>query len=161
MGPNRLARETGVTMQAAKEFIEKYFATYPQIKTYIHSSIESARERGYTETITGRRRPLEAINGQDKMLRALAENIAINSPIQGSAADLIKLAMIKIEKQFANQGIRSKMLLQVHDELVFECPSDEVDLVKNIIREEMSKALALDVPLVVDVGIGVNWLEAH
>src|SRR5690606_8622951 len=120
-----------------------------------------ARDHGYTETITGRRRPLEEINERNKMLRANAENIAVNTPIQGSAADLIKLAMIKIEQRFAERGFQSKMLLQVHDELVFECPSQEVDVVKDVIREAMTTALSLDVPLEVELGVGESWLEAH
>ncbi len=161
MGPMRLARETNVSMQEAKLFIEKYFASYPQIERYIDESIAKARELGYTTTISGRRRPLPEINSRDQMVLANAENIAVNSPVQGSAADLIKLAMIRINKRLANEQLNAKMLLQVHDELVFECHKLAVEPVVAMIKTEMENAMQLDVPLLVDVGVGNNWLEAH
>ncbi len=161
MGPMRLARETGVSMAEAKSFIEKYFASYPKIEAYIETAIQSARERGYTMTITGRRRPLPELNSKDQMVLANAENIAVNSPVQGSAADLIKIAMIKINNKLAASQLHAKMLLQVHDELVFECPRHEANDVTGLIKEAMESAMALNVPLVVEVGIGDNWLEAH
>lgn len=162
MGPQRLARETGVTMKAAKEFIDRYFATYPGIRDYIDRSISFAREHEYTRTITGRRRSLKEINNsRDRMAMASAQNIAVNAPIQGSAADLIKKAMVVIQKKLDEKGSRARMLLQVHDELVFECPQDEVDSVVPLIKREMEGAFDLGVPLKVEVGVGKNWLEAH
>jgi DNA polymerase-1 len=162
MGPQRLARETGVTMKEAKEFIDRYFATYPKIRQYIEHSIQFARDHEYTRTITGRRRPLKEINAsQDGAALANAQNMAVNSPVQGSAADLIKLAMKKVQKKLDESGSGAKMLLQVHDELVFECPAREVHEVMNLIRTEMESAFDLGVPLKVDVSYGNNWLEAH
>ena len=161
MGPQRLARDTGVSQNEAKEFIQRYFATYPGIRTYIDDSIQFARQNLYTRTITGRRRPLAEINSSDRMTFAAAQNIAVNSPVQGSAADLIKLAMIRIQKQLDESSLGAKMLLQVHDELVFECPRSEVAATAELVKREMEAALMLDVPLKVDVGSGSNWLEAH
>lgn len=161
MGPQRLARETGVSMAEAKEFIEKYFAGYPNIQKYIADSVAKARSQGYTETMSGRRRPLPELHSTDRLTLVNAENIAVNSPIQGSAADLIKLAMIRVEKNLADAGLGTKLLLQVHDELVFECPTNELDAAKKIIKEAMEHAMQLTVPLVVEVGSGRNWLEAH
>lgn len=161
MGPQRLARETGVSMAEAKEFIEKYFTGYPNIKKYIADAVATARARGYTETISGRRRPLPELHSTDRLTLVNAENIAVNSPIQGSAADLIKLAMIKVENDLRAAGLATKLLIQVHDELVFECPVREVDTAKQIIKGAMENAMNLTVPLRVEVGFGRNWLEAH
>ena len=161
MGPQRLARETGVSNKEAKAFIERYFASYPKIKTYIEEAIRFAKEHGYTKTLTGRRRPLPEIHSQDRMTLANAQNIAVNSPVQGSAADLIKLAMIEIQKKLDDSSLDARMLLQVHDELVFECLEAEQDAVQEIIRACMENALDIGVPLKVEVGIGSNWLEAH
>ncbi len=162
MGPQRLARETGVTMKEAKEFIERYFASYPKIRAYIEKSIQFARDHEYTKTISGRRRPLKEINAsQDGGTLANAQNMAVNSPVQGSAADLIKKAMVQVQKKLDESKYRAKMLLQVHDELVFECPRSEVDAVMQLIDREMEHAFDLGVPLKVDVSFGKNWLEAH
>lgn len=162
MGPQRLARETGVGMREAKDFIERYFATYPGIRAYIDGSIQFAREHEYTVTISGRRRTLREINEtKDRMLIANAQNIAVNAPVQGSAADLIKIAMVRVQKKLDETGSRARMLLQVHDELVFECPKDEQDQVINLVRQEMEGAYDFGVPLQTDVGVGDNWLEAH
>jgi DNA polymerase-1 len=161
MGPNRLARTTGVSFKEAKDFIEKYFQSYPAIGNYIEESIASAKKNGYTITLSGRKRPIPEIYSKDAMLLANAENIAVNSPIQGSAADLIKLAMIKIAQQFDEQHLKVRMLLQVHDELVFECPEDELERAKPIIKNAMESAMKLDVPVEVEMGVGTNWLEAH
>jgi DNA polymerase I len=161
MGPQRLARETGVTMPEAKSFIEKYFAGYPRIRSWIDEAVANARQLGYTTTITGRRRPVPEFNSSDRMAIVNAENIAVNSPIQGSAADLIKIAMIRIQKELADTGLPARMLLQVHDELVFECPRQHSDEAAAMIRSSMEHAMKLDVPLLVEVGIGSNWLEAH
>ncbi len=162
MGPQRLARETGVSMKEAKDFIERYFTTYPGIKDYIDKSINFAREHEYTLTISGRRRTLREINEtRDRMLLANAQNIAVNAPVQGSAADLIKIAMVKVQKKLDETGSRARMLLQVHDELVFECPKEEVEAVTELVRREMEGAYDFGVPLQTDVGVGENWLEAH
>ncbi len=162
MGPQRLARETGVTMKEAKDFIDRYFASYPRIRTYIENSIQFARDHEYTRTITGRRRPLKEINGsRDGASLANAQNVAVNSPVQGSAADLIKKAMVEVQKKLDESDYHAKMLLQVHDELVFECPAGEVEAVMQLIRREMEHAYDLGVPLKVDISFGKNWLEAH
>lgn len=162
MGPQRLARETGVTMKEAKDFIDRYFATYPRIRHYIETSIQFARDREYTRTITGRRRPLKEINAsRDGASLANAQNVAVNSPVQGSAADLIKKAMVEVQKKLDESGYHAKMLLQVHDELVFECPEAEVTAVMQLIRREMEHAYDLGVPLKVEISFGKNWLEAH
>jgi DNA polymerase-1 len=150
-----------VTLAEATEFIDKYFAGYPGISTYINDSIKLARDHGYCETITGRRRPLPELSYSGGRAAASAENIAVNTPIQGSAADLIKLAMIKIENRFRQIGLKSKMILQVHDELLFECPKEEIDEAVDIIKDSMEHAMTLKVPLDVQIGIGSNWLEAH
>ncbi len=162
MGPQRLARETGVTMKEAKEFIDRYFTSYPGIRSYIEGSIQFAREHEYTRTISGRRRPLKEINSsQDGGGLANAQNIAVNSPVQGSAADLIKKAMIEVQKKLDESPYHAKMLLQVHDELVFDCPRSEVEPVMLLIKNAMEHAMDLGVPLKVEVGFGDNWLEAH
>jgi DNA polymerase-1 len=161
MGPQRLAAETGVTMTEAKDFITRYFEVYPEIKRYTESLIELARKRGYTITMTGRRRPIPDIGDRNRAVAVRAENIAVNAPIQGSAADLIKLAMIKVSKDFATRGMKTKMLLQVHDELVFSAPESEVEAASAVIRNAMETALPTDVPLKVELKTGRNWLEAH
>jgi DNA polymerase-1 len=162
MGPQRLARETGVSMRDAKNFIDRYFATYPGIRSYIDRSIQFAREHEYTLTILGRRRTLREINEtKDRMALSNAQNIAVNAPVQGSAADLIKIAMVRVQKKLDESGLHARMLLQVHDELVFECPKDEADRVTALVKREMEEAYAFSVPLQTDVGIGDNWLEAH
>ncbi len=162
MGPQRLARETGVSMKEAKAFIERYFETYPAIRNYIDSAIQFARDHEYTQTLSGRRRPLKEINNsRDGAALANAQNIAVNSPVQGTAADLIKLAMIRVQKKLEESHSRAKMLLQVHDELVFECPQDECSDIMKLIAHEMEQAFDLGVPLKVDVSFGKNWLEAH
>jgi len=161
MGPRRLAAETGVSLAEATVFIDKYFSGYPGISEYINESVKLARELGYCETITGRRRPLPELSYSGGRAAASAENIAVNTPIQGSAADLIKIAMIKIEERFRQNGLRSKMILQVHDELLFECPKEEIDEAVDIIKDSMEHAMTLKVPLDVQIGIGSNWLEAH
>ena len=125
------------------------------------SQIDYARNKGYVETIMGRRRYLQNINSQNNMLRSGAERNAINAPIQGSAADIIKIAMIRIHDEFKKQSLKSKMLLQVHDELVFDVHNSEKELVKKIVKNTMESAVKLDVPLRIDLEFGKNWLEAH
>ena len=134
---------------------------YPKVKDYMDLSIEQAREKGFVETIMGRKRMLNDINSRNAVVRGYAERNAINAPIQGSAADIIKLAMIHVYKAFKEKDFKSKMLLQVHDELVFDVHKKEVDIIKSLIKDKMEKAVSLSVPLDVEVGQGLNWLEAH
>lgn len=161
MGPKRLSQTTGASLKEAKEFISAYFEGFPNIKGYLESSVEFARDHEYSQTITGRRRPINGLDDSNGMVRSAAENAAKNSPIQGSAADLIKVAMIKLDKQLEESGLKTKMLLQVHDELVFECPKDELNKVIPLIKKSMEEALDLKVPIEVDIDSGRNWLEAH
>lgn len=161
MGPQRLARETGVTMSEAKTFIEKYFEGFPKIRDYIEGAKRAVRDLGYSTTMTGRRRPIPEINSKDRAVMINGENMAVNSPIQGSAADLVKIAMISTQKQLLESGLDAKMLLQVHDELVFECKDTQTEAVKALVKSTMENAMQLSVPLKVEVGAGSNWLEAH
>jgi DNA polymerase-1 len=156
-----LAQRLNISRTEAKQLIDQYFETYPGVKTYMENSIKQAREVGYVETLFGRRRMLPDINSRNAMVRGMAERNAINAPIQGSAADIIKIAMIKIHRQFENNKLKSKMLLQVHDELDFEVYKNELDQVKQIIKSEMEKPVSLSVPLLVEIGTGANWMEAH
>lgn len=156
-----LSQQLYVDRKEAKELIDGYFETYPKVKEYMEKSIEKAREAGYAETVLGRKRYLQDINSRNAIVRGYAERNAINAPIQGSAADIIKIAMINIHKRFVNEGIKAKMILQVHDELNFSVPIEEKEKVEKIVTEEMQDAYKLRVPLKADFGWGQNWLEAH
>ncbi|MBF8455758.1 DNA polymerase I [Kaistella sp. G5-32] len=156
-----LAEQTGLSRKEAKEMIESYFETYPKLKKYMADQVIKAQEMGYVETILKRKRHLKDINSANFVVKAHAERNAVNAPIQGSAADVIKLAMIKIDEQFTEQNLKTKMLLQVHDELVFEAPEEELETVTALIKKEMESAYKTTVPLLVEVGVGDNWLEAH
>ena len=156
-----LSQQTNLSRSEAKELIDAYYLTYPKLKAYMNEQVDFAREKGYVETVLGRRRYLKDINSQNAVVRGAAERNAVNAPIQGSAADIIKLAMINIHRRLKKEHWESKMLLQVHDELVFDVPKAEVERLTAMVKEEMESAFTLDVPLVVDVGIGQNWLEAH
>ena len=156
-----LAERLGISRTDAKELIESYFATYPKVKEYMQQSIYTAREKGYTETIYHRRCYLRDINSHNAVVRGYAERNAINAPIQGSAADIIKIAMIAIARRFREEGLRSKMILQVHDELNFSVYPEEKERVQQIVVEEMERACPMQVPLEADYGWGKNWLEAH
>ncbi len=156
-----LAQRMEVSRQEAKELIDNYFLTYPAVRLYMDESVEAAREKGYIETLFGRRRYLPDINSQNAVVRGYAERNAINAPIQGTAADIIKIAMARIARRFAVEGVRSKMILQVHDELNFSVFPEEEQLVRDIVITEMEHACTLRVPLIADCGIGDNWLEAH
>lgn len=156
-----LAERMGVSRSEAKQLIDDYFTTYSGVKAYMDKSIEKAREKGYTETLLGRRCQLPDINSRNAVVRGYAERNAINSPIQGTAADIIKVAMINIDKRMQSEGIQSKMILQVHDELNFSVYPDEKEKLQTIVIEEMEKAIKLSVPLYADCGWGKNWLEAH
>ncbi len=156
-----LAERMDVSRAEAKELITNYFATYPKVKTYMEQSVELARERGYIITAFGRRRYLADINSRNAVVRGYAERNAVNAPIQGTAADIIKVAMVRIDHRFQEEGIHSKMILQVHDELNFSVLPEELDKVKRIVVEEMEQAYTMSVPLIADCGEGKNWLEAH
>jgi len=160
MGQRRLARDMGIPQQRAKEFIENYFATYAGIKTYIEQAVREARVCGYAKTLSGRRRLIH-FNPKNRRDDTFAENMAINTPIQGSAADIIKLAMLHIQQYLDEQQLQTKMVLQVHDELLFDVPLHELDQVQPQIKELMESAMKLRVPLKVEIGTGKNWLEAH
>ena len=156
-----LSNQTDLSRGEAKELIDTYYETYPRLRKFMASKVDFARENGYVETVLGRRRYLKDINSRNAVVRGAAERNAVNAPIQGSAADIIKLAMINIHKRFKKENFKSKMLLQVHDELVFDALKDELETIKPIIKEEMENAFKMVVPLDVEVGIGENWLEAH
>jgi DNA polymerase-1 len=161
MGPQRLAEETGATLTEAKDFIRRYFEIYPGIRAYTESLIQRARETGYCVTMLGRRRPIPEIRDQSRVMLARGENIAVNAPIQGSAADLIKLAMIRAHAAIKARRLKSRMVLQVHDELVFVAPRTEVAELAALVREAMEHALETSVPLKVEVSSGATWLDAH
>lgn len=156
-----LSNQTNLTRSEAKELIDTYYETYPKLKAYMSSQVDFARENGYVETVLNRRRYLKDINSRNAVVRGAAERNAVNAPIQGSAADIIKLAMINIHKRFEQENFKSKMILQVHDELVFDAHKDELDIIQPIIKYEMENAFVMTVPLDVEIGIGENWLEAH
>jgi DNA polymerase-1 len=156
-----LAQNLNISRTEAKEIIDNYFAKFAGIRTYMNEVVEQAREHGYVETIMGRRRLLRNINSANQVVRGQSERLAINAPIQGSAADIIKIAMIDIQEEMRKRQMKSKLLLQVHDELVFDAHRDELDELKPMVEAKMSGAVQLKVPLVVDTGVGENWLEAH
>ena len=156
-----LSERLGIARKEAAEIINQYFTQYSGVKKYMDLTISSAREKGYVETIMGRRRYLNDINSSNAMVRGFAERNAINAPIQGSSADMIKIAMIRIYEEFEKQKIQSKMILQVHDELVFDTLKEELPIVKQIVENKMKNAIPLEVPIVVDMNTGNNWLEAH
>jgi DNA polymerase-1 len=156
-----LSQRLNIPRGEAKELIDGYFSTFKRVKMYMDESIKNARDKGYVETIFGRRRYLKDINSRNAVVRGMAERNAINAPIQGSAADIIKMAMVKINKMFHVKQLQSKMILQVHDELIFDVYKTEIEEVKKIVKHEMENAVTLTVPMVVDIGTGANWLEAH
>jgi DNA polymerase-1 len=161
MGASRLARETGMPYGEALEFIENYFKKYPSVKAYLDSQIDHARKKGFVETVLKRKRLLPEIWSTNRQVQMTAERIATNTPIQGSAADLIKVAMIRIDRRLEAEKFPARMLLQVHDELVFEVEASAAERLAKLVTDEMAHAVELDVPLKVDVGWGKSWLEAH
>ena len=156
-----LSAQTDLSRSQSKELIDTYYATYPNLRNYIQKQIHFAQEHGYVETVLGRRRYLPDIHSRNQVVRGAAERNAVNAPIQGSAADIIKIAMIRIYDLLQAQQLQTRMLLQVHDELVFDVPKTELEVVKPLIKEAMESAFTLAVPLVADLGIGNNWLDAH
>ena len=156
-----LSNQTDLSRSEAKELIDTYYKTYPKLRNYMSEQVDFAREHGYVQTVLGRRRYLKDINSANAVVRGAAERNAVNAPIQGSAADIIKIAMINIHNKLKEGDYKSKMLLQVHDELVFDVYKQELEDIKTLIKSEMENAYTLDVPLDVDLGTGNNWLEAH
>lgn len=156
-----LSQQTNLNRSESKELIDTYYERYPQLKQYISDQVNFARENGYVATVLGRRRYLKDINSQNAVVRGAAERNAVNAPIQGSAADIIKLAMIQIHQKIKNENWQSKMLLQVHDELVFDVLKSEKEGFEKMVKTEMEKAFDIGLPLVVDIGFGNHWLEAH
>ena len=161
MGPQRLARDLGIPFQDARDFIESYFQALPGVRAWLDQTLETATQSGAVYTLLGRERPVPELQSADGRVRANAENVAVNSPVQGSAADLIKLAMIAVDRRLQEGTWQARMLLQVHDELVFECPSDELTALQDMVREEMENVWQLSVPLKVDMGTGPDWASAH
>jgi DNA polymerase-1 len=156
-----LSERLTIGRKEAKELIDGYFASYPGIKVYMDESIRRARDKGYVTTMFGRKRFLPDIHSRNQVVRGNAERNAINAPIQGSAADIIKIAMVRIHKRLKEENLSSRMILQVHDELIFEATGSELERLKDLVISEMSGAVKLNVPLLVDWGTGKNWLEAH
>ncbi len=159
-GPFALARQLGISQAEAKEFIRLYFERLAGVRRYLDATVELARNEGYVETLFGRRRYVPELRDPNYNIRAFGERIAMNSPLQGSAADLIKIAMINVARAFEEADLESAMLLQVHDELVIEAPEREVERARAVVRREMEGVTQLDVPLVVEIGVGDTWLDA-
>ena len=156
-----LATRLRIPRAEAKALIDGYFTHYPGVKAYMERVVAEARERGYVETLFGRRRYLRDIRSDNAMTRSLAERNAINAPIQGSAADIMKIAMIEVDRRLRDSGSRARIVLQVHDELVLEVPREEATATAELLTDAMSGAAMLDVPLLVEAGVGDSWLEAH
>jgi DNA polymerase-1 len=161
MGQVALAEQLEITRDEARAFIDQYFQTYEGVKAWREACLEKARENGYVTTLLNRRRYLREILSENAGLRSFAERTAVNTPIQGTAADMIKVAMIRVFQRMRSEGLKTRMLLQVHDELVFEVPEAEMETVRSLIREEMERVMELDVPMRVDMELGKNWSEAH
>ena len=155
-----LSQDLSITRKEAGEYIEKYFQTYPQVKEFLDRMVSDAKEKGYSETMFGRRRPMPELKSSNFMQRSFGERIAMNSPIQGSAADIIKIAMIRVKERLEVLHLKSRLILQVHDELLIEAKAEEIENVTKILREEMENAARLSVPLEVDIHTGKNWYEA-
>jgi DNA polymerase-1 len=154
-----LSQMLGISPGEAKEYITNYFTRFSKVKTYLDSLKELCEETGYSETYFGRKRYIKDINSTNRQMKSMAERMAINSPIQGTAADIIKKAMLNIDKVMKEKNLKSKMILQVHDELIFEVPTAEVEEMKVLVREYMESAVKLQIPLKVDMGTAANWYE--
>jgi DNA polymerase-1 len=156
-----LSQNLGISRTEAKGIIDAYFAQYSTIKSYMDNAVKNARELGYVETIMKRRRYLADINSANAVVRGFAERNAVNAPIQGSAADVVKLAMVAVDKAMTEAGVKSKMILQVHDELVFDVHNDEQEIMKKLVKEAMEGAVNMAVPMEVEMELARNWLDAH
>ncbi len=161
MSPFGLSRELGIPQKQAQAYIDGYFKKYSGVKAYLDGILSQARERGYVTTLLARRRYLPEINSGNPAVRQLAERMAINAPIQGTAADLIKMAMLRIAVLLKERGLKSAMTMQVHDELVFEAPREEKEPLMDLVRQEMEGVVQLKVPLKVEIAAGQNWDETH
>ena len=155
-----LSQDLSITRKEAATYIEQYFATYPQVKTFLDKQVEDAKQNGYVTTLYGRRRPIPELKSSNFMQRSFGERVAMNSPIQGTAADIMKLAMIEVSRRIKEEGYKSRVLLQVHDELVVEAVSEEKENLKTLLKETMESVVELKVPLIADVHEGKNWAEA-
>lgn len=160
ISPFGLAAQLGISRGEAEKYIKNYFARYAGVRRFIDDTIAEVRQTGVTRTLFGRERPIPDINSRNPNARGFAERTAVNSPLQGTAADLIKLAMVRIDTALERAGHRTAMLLQVHDELVFECPPEEVEAVSQLVKREMEGVCELKAPLLVDIGVGENWRDA-
>ena len=156
-----LSQDLSITRSEAAEYIEKYFATYPGVKSFLDELVKNAKEKGYVTTMYGRKRPVPELKSGNFMQRQFGERVAMNAPIQGTAADIMKMAMINVERELKNNGLKSQVLLQVHDELLVEVPEEEKEITVDIIRKEMTRVIDLPVSLEVDINIGCNWYETH
>jgi DNA polymerase-1 len=156
-----LSQRLNISRTDAKDIIDGYFEAFPKVKDYMEKCIIDARKLGYVKTLLGRKRYLLDINSANSVVRGVAERNAINAPIQGTAADIIKIAMINIFKRIKEENLKSKMIIQVHDELNFDAFEAEIETLKKLVKEEMEYALKIEVPLTVEIGVGNNWLEAH
>ncbi|MBQ2322425.1 MAG: DNA polymerase I, partial [Bacteroidales bacterium] len=161
ISPFGLAERLDISRREAKEIIEGYFDKFPGVKAYMDNCIKEAQQTGVVKTLFGRRRYLPDINSRNQTVRGMAERNAINAPIQGTAADIIKVAMVAVHDEIIARGLQSRMILQVHDELVLEVPDDELEAVSQLVKQKMENACQLSVPLTVEVGVGDNWLQAH
>jgi DNA polymerase-1 len=161
IGDYSLAMDIGVTKKQAGEYIDSYLKTYPAVAAYLQDIVKTAKRDGYVATLFGRRRYIPELTASKKMLIAFGERVAMNSPIQGSAADIIKAAMVNLERELSASGLDARLILQVHDELIVECHRDCMDEVKEILKRVMENTIALSVPLTVDVQAGDNWFDGH
>ena len=155
-----LGKDLGISAKKAKEYIDKYFETYSDVKKYMDENVEKAKRDGYITTLFGRRRVINELKSSNYNVRSFGERAAMNMPLQGSSADIIKIAMINVYKKLNECNLRARLVLQVHDELVIDCPEEEKDIVSGILKTEMENAVALKVPLTVEVGCGKNWFAA-
>ena len=160
ISPFSLSQDIGVTMQEAKDYMERYFETYPGVRQYMADVVARAKEDGYVETLYHRRRALPEIHAANFIQRSFGERVALNMPIQGTAADVIKLAMVRVWRRLRREGLQARLIMQVHDELIVECPEAERQQVEKLLRQEMEEVAQLAVPLVAEAHSGRNWLEA-
>lgn len=156
-----LSQDLSISKKEAAEYIEKYFETYPGIKAFLDECVQSAREKGYSVTMLGRRRPVPELSSDNFMQRSFGERVAMNAPIQGTAADIIKIAMVRVDERLRKEGFRSRLILQVHDELLVETAMEEIEQVREILSAEMRQAAKLSVELEIDLSYGDNWYDAH
>ena len=155
-----ISKDLGITVRQARAYIQNYFAKYPSIRGFMEQMEAFAREHGYVETLYGRRREVPELSDKSRVRRAFGERVARNTPIQGTAADLIKVAMIRVSDALADAGLQAKLILQIHDELLVECPASESEQVREILEREMAGAASLAVPLLVSAGVGKRWYDA-